>query len=135
MIFVDTNILVDVLQDDAIWGDWSRERLITATADGDIGINDVVFAELAVGYASLQAVNEVLATLGVIRVPAPPIALFVAGKAYQRYRATGGTRTSVLPDFFIGAQALLAGAELITRDVRRYRTYFPDLPLIAPIPN
>jgi predicted nucleic acid-binding protein len=135
MIFVDTNILIDVVDDDAIWGDWSRQQLVAAAGLGEVAINDVVYAELAIGYQKIEDLDAMIARLGIVITSIPRIALFLAGKAYQRYRATGGIRSGVLPDFFLGAQALVAGAELITRDVRRYRTYFPGLALIAPTPN
>jgi hypothetical protein len=135
MIFVDTNILIDVVESDPVWADWSRRQLVVAAGLGAVAINDVVYAELAIGYQTPEALEAMIARLGILVVPLPRLALFLAGKAYQRYRSAGGIRTGVLPDFFLGAQALVAGAELITRDVRRYRTYFPGLALIAPTPN
>ena len=135
MIFVDTNVLVDVVDNDPIWAGWSRRQLVNAATLGEVAINDIVYAELSVGYQTPEEVEAVITRMGVVLVPIPRLALFIAGKAYQRYRASGGIRTGVLPDFFIGAQALVAGAELITRDVGRYRTYFPGLALIAPRPN
>jgi len=135
MIFVDTNILIDVTEDDAIWGDWSRQQLVAAAGLAVVAINDVVYAELAIGYQTLEHLDAMIARLGIVITSAPRIALFLAGKAYRRYRASGGVRTGVLPDFFLGAQALVAGAELITRDIGRYWTYFPGLALIAPTPN
>ena len=135
MIFVDTNVLIDVVEDDAIWGDWSRQQLVAAAGFGEVAINEVVYAELAIGYQKLEDLDTMITRLGVVVATIPRVALFLAGKAYQRYRASGGLRTGVLPDFFLGAQALVAGAELITRDVRRYRTYFPGLALIAPSRN
>ncbi len=135
MIFVDTNILIDVVEDDVIWGDWSRQQLVAAAGLGEVAINDVVYSELAIGYQTLEDLDAMIARLGIVVASIPRVALFLAGKAYQRYRASGGIRTGVLPDFFLGAHALVAGSELITRDVHRYRTYFPGLALIAPTPN
>jgi predicted nucleic acid-binding protein len=135
MIFVDTNVLVDVVDNDPIWAGWSQRQLVNAATLGEVAINAVVYAELSVGYGTAEEVEALIARLGVVVVPIPRLALFIAGKASQRYRSAGGIRTGVLPDFFLGAQALVAGAELITRDTSRYRTYFPDLALIAPRPN
>ena len=135
MIFVDTNILIDVVENDPVWADWSRQQLVVAAGLGAVAINDVVYAELAIGYQEHEDLEAMIGRLRIVVVPLPRVALFLAGKAYQRYRSAGGIRTGVLPDFFLGAQALFAGAELITRDVRRYRTYFPGLALIAPTPN
>jgi predicted nucleic acid-binding protein len=135
MIFVDTNILIDVVENDPVWADWSRQQLVVAAGLGAVAINDVVYAELAIGSQEHEDLEAMIGRLRIVVVPLPRVALFLAGKAYQRYRSAGGIRTGVLPDFFLGAQALVAGAELITRDVRRYRTYFPGLALIAPTPN
>jgi predicted nucleic acid-binding protein len=135
MIFVDTNILIDVVENDPVWADWSRQQLVVAAGLGAVAINDVVYAELAIGYQEHEDLEAMIGRLRIVVVPLPRVALFLAGKAYQRYRSAGGIRTGVLPDFFLGAQALVAGAELIPRDVRRYRTYFPGLALIAPTPN
>jgi len=134
-MFVDTNILIDITEDDPMWGDWSRQQLVAAAGLGEVAINDVVYAELAIGYQTLEDLDAMITRLGIVVASIPRVALFLAGKAYQRYRASGGRRTGVLPDFFLGAHALVAGAELITRDVRRYRRYFPGLALIAPTPN
>jgi hypothetical protein len=118
MIFVDTNVLIDVLDNDPIWEEWSRLQLIAAAARGDVAINDVVYAELAVGFDSVVKLDAAVEEIGLVFNPIPRAALFVAAKAFARYRQSGGIRTSVLPDFFLGAQALLAGTELITRDPR-----------------
>lgn len=132
MIFVDTNVLLDVVQDDPVWADWSQQRLDAAGAVDQLAINEVVYAELAVGYQDMDALDAMIAQAELVVMPMSRTALFVAGKVYGRYRVAGGIRTGVLPDFFIGAQALVDEATLLTRDVRRYRTYFPGLQLIAP---
>jgi predicted nucleic acid-binding protein len=94
--------------------------------------NDVVYAEVSVGYAAIEECEDAIAVAGLSMTRIPHAALFLAGKTYQRYRASGGKRTGVLPDFFIGAHATTIGAPLLTRDMRRYRTYFPRLALISP---
>jgi predicted nucleic acid-binding protein len=73
-----------------------------------------------------------LRSVDVILAPIPREALFLAGKAFKSYRESGGTRTGVLPDFFIGAHALVENIPLLTRDPKRYRTYFPTVELIVP---
>ncbi len=132
MIFVDTNVLLDVIESDPIWADWSQRQLEAAAAVGETAINDIVYAELAVGYREPEDLDAMIAEWGLELMPIPRSALFIAAKAYQRYRLADGVRTSVLPDFFLGAQAFVANAQLVTRDRRRYRTYFPELALIAP---
>lgn len=119
--------------DDPKWSDWSLRQLDTAALRGALVINDVIFAELSVRFATIEAVEAALAEAGVEIAPMPPAALFLAGKAFQRYRTAGGTRTGVLPDFFKGAHAAVAGLTLLTRDAQRYRSYFPTLELITPV--
>ena len=132
MILVDANVLIDVAMDDPVWADWSQEQLDRAVDEDAAAINDVVYAELSVRYQNGTELDGMLEQFGIDLAPTPRQALFLAGKAYQRYRASGGIRTGVLPDFFIGAHALVAGITLLTRDATRYRTYFPGIRLIAP---
>jgi predicted nucleic acid-binding protein len=129
---VDTNVLLDLFTNDPIWGDWSARQLRSLSAQGRLIINAVVYAELSAGYDRLEDLDAALVTTGVELVETPRPALFLAGKAFQRYRARGGTKTGVLADFFIGAHAVLQGFRLLTRDARRYRSYFPDIMLITP---
>ncbi|GIX10716.1 type II toxin-antitoxin system VapC family toxin [Elioraea sp.] len=132
MTLVDTNVLLDLVTDNADWAEWSQRQLEAAAVRGPVLINDVVYAELSVGFLRVEEVNDVLAAAQVEVAPIPREALFLAGKVFQRYRAGGGSRTGVLPDFFIGAHAAVAELPLLTRDVRRYRSYFPTVRLIAP---
>jgi predicted nucleic acid-binding protein len=132
MILVDANVLIDVATDDPVWADWSQGQLDIAADNNDIAINDIVYAELSVRYSRPSELDAMLQQFHIRVERTPREALFVAGKAFQRYRAAGGARTSVLPDLFIGAHALMSGVPLITRDAHRYRTYFPGIALIAP---
>src|ERR1035441_3684450 len=122
---VDTNVLLDLVTDDPKWADWSIRQLDVAAIKGPLAINLVVYAELSVRFATIEALDAILleAGIGVAAMPRP--ALFLAGKAFQRYRAAGGARTGVLQDFFIGAHAAVAGLTLLSRDAQRYRAYFP----------
>lgn len=132
MTLVDSNVLIDVIARDPIWAAWSIDRLASRMQTGPLYINAIVYAEVAVKLASEAAVNEALAIIGVELIHIPTAALFLAGKAFGTYRQAGGTRSSTLPDFFIGAHAQVTGLPLLTRDVARYRTYFPKVELIAP---
>jgi len=132
MFLVDTNVLLDVVTEDPVWVDWSLATLEAASFDGPLAINDVVYAELSVRYRDVADLDAMLAAAELLHLPAPKPALFLAGKVFQAYRKSGGGRTGVLPDFFIGAHAAVSGLTLITRDVARYRTYFPKVALIAP---
>jgi len=129
---VDTNVLLDVVTEDAVWADWSQRQLEAAAVRGPVLINDVVYAELSVGFLRKEEVDEALAIAQVEMAPMPREALFLAAKVFQRYRAGGGTRSGVLPDFFVGAHAAVARLPLLTRDIRRYRVYFPTVRLISP---
>ena len=129
---VDTNVLLDLVTGDAAWADWSIAALEAAALAGPIAINDVIYAELSVRYRDIADLDAMVAAAGLEHLPLPREALFLAGKAFQAYRRAGGSRTGVLPDFFIGAHAAVGGHTLITRDAGRYRTYFPRLDLRMP---
>ena len=132
MILVDSNVLIDVVTRDPAWLEWSRAELNAAAASDELAINDVVYAELSVRYQRIDELDDFVARSGLAIVTIPRAALFQAGKAFQRYRVAGGVRTGVLPDFFIGAHAAVTESRLITRDASRFRTYFPEVRLIAP---
>jgi len=129
---VDTNVLLDVVTDDPTWADWSIEQLEAAALRGPLLINDVVYAELAVRYERIERLETFLSEAGLDMAAMPRSALFLAGKVFQKYRKAGGSRTGVLPDFFIGAHAAVDRVDLLTRDTARYRTYFPTVKLITP---
>ncbi|WP_336810722.1 type II toxin-antitoxin system VapC family toxin [Bosea sp. MMO-172] len=129
---VDSNIFFDLITSDPKWGAWSASQLRAAMATGALFVNDVIYAELSIRFDDVETLDAMLSDFGVIVDAMSRQALFAAGKAFRRYRAAGGLRTGVLPDFFIGAHAEVAGLRLLTRDVRRYRTYFPSVELIAP---
>ncbi len=128
----DTNVLFDFLSEDAEWSDWSAAMLSDAAERGPILINPIVFAEISVRYDRIEDVDLALPEEFFVRAPLPLEAAFLAAKCFERYRRRGGARRSPLPDFFIGAHAAVAGLTLLTRDPRRYRTYFPRLSMIAP---
>jgi hypothetical protein len=132
VILIDTNVLLDVVGGDPVWADWSRQKLNAAAAVDDMVINDIVYAELSAGYHRIEDLDEMLTKAAIGLAPMPRLALFLAGKAFRRYSEAGGGKTGVLPDFFIGAHAVISDAALITRDPRRYRSYFPGIALIAP---
>ena len=132
MTLVDTNVLLDLVTNDRDWADWSLAHLEDAALAGSLLINDIVYAETSIRFDRIEDLDATLATARIKIATAPRPALFLAGKTFRRYRAAGGTRTGVLPDFFIGAHAAVEGWPLLTRDTNRYRTYFPQITLIAP---
>jgi predicted nucleic acid-binding protein len=132
MTLVDTNIIADILSHGSEWQTWSIDRLDECRRTGSAATNEIVFAELSARLSSEADVHRVLDNLGIAFERIPTAGLFWAGQAYRKYRAAGGSRSSLLPDFFIGAHAHVAGAQILTRDARPYRTYFPDVKLVAP---
>jgi predicted nucleic acid-binding protein len=129
---IDSNVLLDVLTDDPTWRDWSGEALAAAIEAGPVIINPIVYAEVSVRFTTVEAIEDALPHQDYRREPLPWAAAFLAGKVFLEYRRNRGTRSSTLPDFFIGAHAAVAELDLLTRDVGRYRTYFPTVHLIAP---
>jgi predicted nucleic acid-binding protein len=126
MTLVDANVLLDVATNDRDWAEWSVNRLDAAAIHGPLLINAVVYAEFSVGFVRVEEVDRVLDGAGFKMADIPRAALFLAGKVFQRYRARGGTRTGVLPDFFIGAHAAVAQIPLLTRDPRCIGHIFQD---------
>jgi predicted nucleic acid-binding protein len=131
MILVDTNVLLDIYRADAIWMPWSLQHLQQAKP-GQLAINMVVYAELAGHPAEPANLDEFLEMLDIQMLELPRSAARLAGLAFRNYRQRGGTKTGVLPDFFIGAHAQAEGYKLLTRDAGRYKTYFPKIKLICP---
>jgi predicted nucleic acid-binding protein len=129
---IDSNILIDLLGKDPDWWDWSLSQMEEAKLNGPLLINDVIYAESSIRYRTIERFDAALAAAGVTVVTIPHEALFLAGKTFIKYRDAGGPRLGVLPDFFIGAHAAVQRLPLLTRDVRRYRSYFPTVALIAP---
>ena len=132
MTLIDTSVLLDLVTNDPVWADWSVSQLDAASLRGPLAIDDVVYAELSVRFNTIEALEAMLDDADVAMEAIPRPALFLAAKVFQRYRAGGGQRTGVLPDFFIGAHAAVTGFSLLTRDARRFRAYFPTIELITP---
>jgi predicted nucleic acid-binding protein len=132
MLLVDTNVLVDVFQNDAQWADWSIAQMRAQSKLHVLAINPIIYAEISLSFSTLEALNDVVTTMALEVREIPRPALFLAAKAYEQYRRRGGSKAQVLPDFFIGAHAAVEGWPLLTRDASRFRTYFPTLDVLAP---
>ena len=132
MLLVDTNVLVDVFQDDPQWAHWSITQLRAHAKVHQLVINPIVYAEISLSFSTLEALDSAVSTLALEHREIPRPALFLAAKAYSQYRKRGGSKSNVLPDFFIGAHAAVEEWPLLTRDARRFRTYFPTLDVVAP---
>ncbi len=131
-ILVDSNVILDIVTEDKKWFQWSSDALTKHVETHILVINPIIYAEVSIGFHRIEDVEMALPTSFFRRDPLPWEAAFLAGKCFLAYRKKGGRRSSPLPDFFIGAHAAIARIPLLTRDVSRYRTYFPKLKLIAP---
>ncbi len=131
-VLVDSNVILDLTEIDSDWFDWSVDAIERAAENFRLVVNPIIFAEVSIRYSHLEEVDEALPKEMFDREQIPYEAAFLAGKAFVAYRRRGGTRRTVLPDFFIGAHATVSGYRLLTRDAARHRGYFPQLSLIAP---
>jgi predicted nucleic acid-binding protein len=129
---IDSNVILDIVTNDQKWFKWSSETVQALASDHALIINSIIYAEVSVGYKRIEEVEALFQSEYFIREQLPWEACFLAGKCFLSYRKQGGTKTSPLPDFFIGSHALVKGYTLVTRDVSRYKTYFPQLKLIVP---
>ena len=131
-ILVDSNVLLDIMTEDTKWFSWSAEAIEQAAEFHRLVINPIIYAEVSIRYSRIEELEDVLPKTIFERETLPYEAAFLAGKSFVAYRKRGGSKPLPLPDFFIGAHAAIAGYGLMTRDAARYRTYFPNLRLIAP---
>lgn len=132
MLLVDTNVLIDVLEDDPHWAQWSIDQLRNQAKLHQLAINPIIYAELSLVFTEYEELDKTIATLGLTFLELPRTALFLAGRAFLQYERSKGTKHNVLSDFLIGAHAAAESMSLLTRDTKRYRTYFPSVSLIAP---
>ncbi len=131
-ILVDSNIILDIVTEDKRWFSWSSQTLANYAETHTLVINPIIYAEVSAGFDRIEDVEEVLPSAFFRRDPIPWEAAFLAAKSFFAYRRRGGRKSSTLPDFFIGAHAAVVGIPLLTRDIARYRTYFPKLNIITP---
>ena len=131
-MLVDTNVLVDVLENDPDWANWSISQLQAQSKVHRLVINPIIYSELSLTFSTVEALDRALDGMGLAMLDIPKPALFLAGKAFVHYRRSGGRKNNVLGDFFIGAHAAVTGLPVLTRDTRRYINYFPSVQLVAP---
>lgn len=132
MLLVDTNVLLDVFENDPAWADWSESQLRAQSQVHELAIDPVIYAEVSLAFESVRATDDALDGLGLSFREVPRAALFLAGRAFVQYRRDGGAKGGGLSDFVIGAHAAVRGCGILTRDARRYRNHFPRVPLIEP---
>jgi len=131
-VLVDSNVILDIFLDDPEWADWSESALENYSEYTTLYINAIIYTEVSVGFKKIEELESALHKGGFQILEIPREALFLAGKAYLKYKRVKGTKKSPLPDFYIGAQAAVSDLDLITRDYGRYRTYFPTVRIICP---
>lgn len=131
-VLVDANVILDIFLDDPVWANWSEMTLNQYENSHKLLINPIIYTEVSIGFQRIEEVEEAIARAGFQMQEIPKESLFLAGKVFLQYRRNMGTKLSPLPDFFIGAHAAVVGMDLITRDIARYRTYFPTVNLISP---
>lgn len=131
-VLVDSCVLIDIIDSDPRWAAWSLAQLAPLVLQQRAVINPIVYAEVAAGFTSIEALEQALSPLNLRREQLPWEAAFLAGQAHKQYRKRGGAKRSPLPDFYIGAHAAIAGHTLLTRDAERYQAYYPRLSVIAP---
>ena len=131
-MLVDTNVLVDIVENDLDWAEWSINQIRAQAQIHRLVINPIIYSELSFAFATIEALDSVILTMQLVLLETPQPALFLAAKAFGQYRQRGGTKTNVLSDFFIGAHAAVSGLPILTRDTKRYETYFPSVKLIHP---
>jgi hypothetical protein len=131
-VLVDSNVILDVFLNDPTWADWSEEALEELSAAHPLFINPMIYAEISIGFERIEELESALRPAGFILLDIPKEALFLAGKVFLKYKKRRGKKRFPLPDFFIGAHAAVLELGLLTRDARRYRSYFPSVRLISP---
>ena len=131
-VLVDSNVILDVFLNDLKWADWSESKLDEYSNHASLYINSIIYSEISIGFKLIEDLESAISKAGLQLLEIPKEALFLAGKAYIKYRRRKGVRRTPLPDFFIGAQAAVLNLDLLTRDVSRYQSYFPSVELIAP---
>ena len=131
-ILVDSNVILDVFLNDLKWADWSESKLEEYSGHASLYINSIIYSEISIGFELIEDLESAISKAGFQLLEIPKEALFLAGKAYIKYKRRKGMKRTPLPDFFIGAQAAVLNLDLLTRDVSRYQSYFPTVKLIAP---
>lgn len=131
-VLVDSNVILDVFQNDPNWADWSERKLYELSTIGQLYINSIIYTEISISFARIEELEAAITIAAFEVLELPKEALFLAGKAFLQYKRNQGKKSSPLPDFYIGAHAAILGVDLLTRDISRYRTYFPTVNLISP---
>ena len=131
-VIVDSNIILDVFLNDLKWADWSESKLEEYSYSSSLYINSIIYSEISIGFKLIEELEAAVSKAGLQLLEIPKEALFLAGKAFLKYRRRKGAKRTPLPDFFIGAQAAILNLDLLTRDVSKYQSYFPTVELIAP---
>jgi len=131
-VLVDSCVILDIFEDDVRWVEWSESMLDKYSYSHDLFINSIIYSEISIGFEKIEEVEKAISSCGIKVLQIPKESLFLAGKAFLQYRKRKGSKVLPLPDFFIGAHAAVEKLDLLTRDVSRFKTYFPTVNLISP---
>jgi predicted nucleic acid-binding protein len=131
-VLVDSNVLLDLIEPRSSWSNWAEEQILHWGDRETLAINPIIFAEVSAAFDNYEELDAALPEAWYAREDLPWEAAYLAGQSFVPYRRRMGIRRSPMPDFYIGAHALVRGHQLLTRDPKRYRTYFPNLKLITP---
>ena len=131
-VLVDSNVILDVFLDDPKWADWSESKLEEYSYQTSLYINSIIYSEISIGFKLIEDLESAIHIAGFQLLEIPKEALFLAGKAFIKYKKRKGLKRNPLPDFFIGAQAAVLDLEILTRDISRYKSYFPTVKLLTP---
>jgi hypothetical protein len=131
-VLIDSCVLLDLFTDDPNWVNWSEHILEYYSQTNTLYVNSIVYTEVSIGFNKIEELEIAIEQLGIKVLEIPREALFLTGKAFLKYRKNKGTKNAPLPDFFIGAHATVSSFDLITRDIKKFRTYFPQVKLIHP---
>jgi len=131
-VMVDSNVILDIFFNDPNWADWSEATLLRFDGTNPLFINPIIYAEISIGFKQIEELEDAISACGFRMIEIPKEALFLAGKAFVKYRRRKGSKSAPLPDFFIGAHAAVENFRLITRDTKRMKGYFPTVELISP---
>ncbi len=131
-ILVDSCVILDIVTEDPKWFEWSSSILEKHARQSQLFINPIIYAEISIGFQKIEELETALSSSTFKKIPLPWEASFLAGKAFLQYRKSGGHKALPLPDFFIGAHAIIEGWSLLTRDTKRFQYYYPKLKILSP---
>src|SRR5580658_1238836 len=129
---IDSNVLLDILIPNEAFADAAAAGIEEAAAHGSLIVSDIVYAEICVQFPTQRECDHFFNSNEIRIEHLVRAAHFLASRIWREYRAGGGKRDRILPDFLIGAHAQIQANQLISRDRGFYRTLFSKLTLVNP---